>query len=319
MDFHPTELFSTYSIVALDPETGAMGGAVQTHQIGVGRIIPMALPGVGVVNTQSLANVSFGPIALSMLQEGVAPQAIIDGLVASDALAHRRQVAVLNASGDVAAFSGEGCIREFGHHVGEGYSVQANMMTKTTVMDAMREAFESATGDLAARMMAAMQAAQAEDGDIRGMQSAALKIVRADRTAPAWASIYDLRVDEHETPLHELDRLVQIRRAQIVDGQGVRLLHEEGMAAALEQWARARKMAPEQEEMAFWQAVALADHNPQEGAIEQAARIFVDAFDRDERRDQWLDLIERIGENGIIEREGAADELLVAIRALQDA
>jgi uncharacterized Ntn-hydrolase superfamily protein len=311
--FHYTNLFSTYSIIARDPESGQLGGAVQTHQMAVGRLIPYALPGVGVVASQSLVNISYNPQALTMLREGIAPQRIIDALVASDNNAHRRQVAVINHKGEAAAFSGEGCIAEFGHHVGENYSVQANMMTYKTVIPAMRTAFESATGDLAARMLAALEAAQNEDGDIRGTQSAALKVVSGERTVRDWETIYDLRVDEHTNPVGELGRLVQMRHAQLIDSEGHRLLAEAKTDEALEQWQRARNLTPQQEEIAFWQAVTLADTRPVPNAVEIAASIFNNSFRGDERRLHWLDLIHRLSACGLIHRDNAASELLSAI------
>ncbi len=313
MRFHYTDLFSTYSIIARDPETGELGGAVQTHQIGVGRVIPFALPGVGIVASQSLSNVSYNPMALTMLKEGVHPQAIIRALTASDDNANRRQVAVLNHKGEAAAFTGDGCIPEFGHYIGDGYSIQANMMTRTTVIDAMRETFEQATGNLAQRMIAALRAAQAEDGDIRGMQSAALKVVPASRQAKEWATEYDIRVDENENPVEELARLVNIRHAQQVDGEGYRLLREGKVDEALAKWQEARQMAPEQEEVGFWQAVNLADERPDEDSIRTAAAIFNESLGTHERRAEWLDLVGRLQICGLIERQGAAEELLEAI------
>lgn len=309
MRFHYTELFSTYSIVAYDPETGQLGGAVQTHQMGVGRLLPVAQPGVGVIASQSLVNISFGPLGLAMLREGVTPQNIVNGLTASDPGAARRQLAVINAQGEAAAFTGEGCIREAGHHVGQGYSVQANMMTRSTVIAAMRAAYERASGDLAARMVAALQAAQDEDGDIRGMQSAALIVVPGTHQ-PDWASVYDLRVDEHENPVQEMARLVRIRHAQLLDGQGHTLLSEGKIDQALQVWQQARTLAPEQEELAFWQAITLADANPREDALSVAAAILTPALNREHRRQHWLDLIQRLEECGLIERKDAARDLL---------
>jgi len=314
MDFHYTQLYNTYSIIAQDASTGHLGGAVQTHQMAVGRIIPFALPGVGVIASQSLSNVSFGPIALSMLKEGVSPQQIIAGLVASDPNARRRQVGIINARGEGAAFTGEGCIREFGHYVGEGYSVHANMMTRPTVIAAMREAFERTAGDLAARMMATLQAAQAEEGDIRGMQSAALKVVPGKRTAPEWETIYDLRVDEHHNPVTELARLVTIRQAQLIDSEGHQLLNKGQLDAALHKWQQARELAPEQEEVAFWQAIALADAKPSADAVATAAQIITDSLLGHQRWNHWLDLIARLEACGLLSRAGCAQELFSAIQ-----
>lgn len=313
--FRPDQLFNTYSIVARDHDTGDFGVAVQTHQMGVGRVVPWLKPGYGACATQSLANISFGPMALTMLQEGLSAQHVIDALVASDANSARRQVAVVDANGHAAAHTGDGCIAYASHHVGNGYSVQANMMTRDTVIPAMREAFESATGDLAARMMAAMFAAQKEDGDIRGMQSAALVVVPGTSASRSWASIYDLRVDEHARPLEELARLVSIRRAQHVDSTGYALLDKGDLDSALVKWQEARELAPDQEELAFWQAVTLTDRNPGPRAVEAAAEIFDSVFHNDERRVHWVDLIRRLAACGLIQREGAGDELIAAIRS----
>jgi uncharacterized Ntn-hydrolase superfamily protein len=310
MKYHFTELFSTYSIVARDPDTGQLGVAVQTHQMCVGTVVPWLLPGIGAVATQSLVNISFGPIALTMLREGVAAPHIIDALVASDKDAHRRQVAVVDAKGTVGAWTGSGCIPEASHHIGEGYSVQANMMTRPTVVSGMAQAYEGAAGDLAQRMLAALQAAQDEDGDIRGMQSAALKTVSGDRTKPDWDFVYDLRVDEHENPIAELTRLVRLGRAQITDRTGHEAFEAGQRDSALENWAQARELAPELEEIAFWQALTLADVPAD---INGAAEILRPVLANEPRRAEWIDLIRRLQVCELLERDGTAEELITAL------
>lgn len=310
MKFHFTELNSTYSIVARDPQTGQFGVAVQTHQMSVGNGVPWLLPGVGAIATQSLTNVSFGPMGLRMLREGVSASHVIRALVASDDGENRRQVAVVDAQGRAAAHTGKGCIAEAGHHVGEGYSVQANMMTRNTVVQAMTAAYESAQGDLAQRMLAALEAAQAEDGDIRGMQSSALVVVPGDLHAPEWKKDYSLRVDEHENPVVELARLVRNRRAQLIDEEGTALLEAGEHHEALKRWAEARALAPEQEELAFWQSVTLADKT---GDIEAAVGILKPMLAADVRRDQWIELIRRMANCGLIEREGVDVDLIRAL------
>jgi uncharacterized Ntn-hydrolase superfamily protein len=310
MRHRPSQLFSTYSIVARDPQTGQFGVAVQTHQMCVGWIVPWLLPGVGAVATQSVVNISFGPLALAMLREGVAAQQVIDGLVASDPDAHRRQVAAVDAQGRSAAWTGTGCIAEAGHHVGAGYSVQANMMTNPTVVAAMAGAYEKASGDIAQRMLAALQAAQAEDGDIRGMQSAALKVVPGDLDKPAWTVDYDLRVDEQANPVEELARLVRLRHAQLADQAGYEAFEQGQRDQALALWAAARAEAPELEELAFWQATTLAE-NPAD--VQTAAGILRPALANEPRRAQWIDLIGRLQDCGLIAREGTAQELIRAL------
>ena len=254
-------LYSTYSIVARDPASGQLGIAVQTHQMSVGSLVIWLEPGIGAVVTQSLINIGYGPSALALLRQGVPPERILAALSATDDRPQVRQMAVVDAQGRAAAFTGIGCIREAAHHVGEGYSVQANMMTRPTVVPAMAAAYEAAKGDLGQRMLAALQAAQAEGGDIRGMQSAALKVVPGDFRPRGWDRVYDLRVDEHADPLAELARLVRLRHAALVDESGYEALAAGERIQALSRWEVARAEAPELEELPFWQAVALADEH----------------------------------------------------------
>jgi uncharacterized Ntn-hydrolase superfamily protein len=313
MKFHPSQLLSTYSIVARDPETGQMGVAVQTHQMCVGWIVPWMLPGVGAIATQAHVNISFGPVGLAMLREGVPAPQIIDSLVASDPQANRRQVAVVDANGLVGAWTGDGCIPEASHKIGGGYSVQANMMMNPTVPAAMADAYESASGDIAQRMLAALQAAQAEGGDIRGMQSAAIKVVSGSAAGKHdWETDYDLRVDEHTTPVDELARLVRLRHAQLTEEKGYEALGKGNREEALNLWAEARAEAPELEELAFWQATTLVDeHND----VATAAEILRPALVNDPLRDQWIDLINRLQTCGLLEREGTAEKLIAALNA----
>lgn len=307
------QILSTYSIVAYDTDTGQLGVAVQTHQVSVGRMVPFLLPGVGAIATQSLVNVGFGSMALAMLREGVSALDVVKGLIASDDGRNYRQLAIVDANGQVGAYTGVDCIPFAGHHIGDGYSVQANMMTKDTVISAMRDAYEHSSEDLAGRMMAALYAAQEQDGDIRGMQSAALHIVGNDTRIPSWDSIYDLRVDEANNPLNELQRLVNFQRAQHISSLGHDLLDKGDVKNALGQWKQARELAPGNKEMAFWQAIALADKKPMDNAVSVAARIMQQALIDDERYQQWIDLIQRLEQVGIIERKGTEQELLAEL------
>lgn len=310
MQEHYTQLFSTYSIVARDAATGQLGVAVETHQMSVGYLVPWLVPGVGAVATQSLVNISFGPMALTMLKEGVPAPRVIGALVASDERADRRQAAVVDGQGRVGAWTGSGCIAEAAHHMGEGYSVQANMMTNPTVVGAMANAFENASGDLAQRMLAALQAAQREGGDIRGMQSAALVVAPGERSAPEWQRVYDLRVDEHADPVNELGRLVRLRHAQLTDQRGHEALDAGRRDEALHLWTDARTSAPELEELAFWQAMTLADKHAD---LNGAAAILRPVLANDPLRAQWIDLIGRLERCGLIERAGAAEALIALL------
>lgn len=308
----PYDLFSTYSIAARDAETGQLGVAVQTHQMCVGVMVPWLEPGVGAIATQAMTNPSFGPMGLAMLREGVAAPQVIAALVASDSGASRRQMGVVDAQGKAAAWTGSDCIAEAGHYVGDGYSIHANMMTRATVIDAMRSAYESASGDLAQRMLAALQAAQAEDGDIRGMQSAALVVASGERGVQTRDRyLYNLRVDEHDQPLVELGRLVRLNHARLVDREGYEAFDRGERNAALTLWAQAREEAPELEEIAYWQAVTLADAPAD---VATAAQLLKPVLDWHDRRNQWIDLVRRLQACGLLEREGAAEELIAALQ-----
>ncbi|QPC83456.1 DUF1028 domain-containing protein [Phototrophicus methaneseepsis] len=310
----PYDWHSTYSIVAHDAETSQMGVAIQTHQIGFGHIVSWVQPGIGVIATQSLVNASFGPIGLSMLQEGMPANRVVDGLVAMDDGAHHRQISVVDATGNAAAWTGERCIREAAHYIGEGYSIQANMMADTKAITAMTDAFENANGTLAERMVEALNAAHAYDSRITERQSASIKVVSTKPGDRNWDTIYDLRVDDHEKPSVELARLVRIRHAWLVATEGYNLLKTDPQGA-LGKWKYARELAPEQEEIAFWQGVYLANSRAIPQAISIAGRIIAQALNDQPRREHWLDLIARLEESGVIEDSGTASELLAAIEA----
>jgi uncharacterized Ntn-hydrolase superfamily protein len=189
-------------------------------------------------------------------------------------------------------------------------------MVNDTVVPAMAAAYESAEGELAERMLAALHAAQAEGGDIRGMQSAALKIVdgkpEAVQTTPAWRTVYDLRVDEHDDPLKELSRLVRLRSAERLDQEGFKALEDGQRDQALDLWAQARAKAPELEELSFWQAMELAD---KPADLPAALEILKPMLSEDPRREYWIDLIRRIQLVGILERKGTASEIITALES----
>lgn len=319
MKIRPENNYATYSIVAKDPDSGEFGVAVQTHQMTVGNFVPWLEAGVGALATQALGNIRFGPMGLALLRQGIPAVRVVDGLVATDEEAIHRQLALVDSEGRVAAWTGEGCIEHAAHYTGDGYAVQANMMTKATVVDAMAGAYEGAAGDLAIRMMKALEAAQVEEGDIRGMQSAALKVVPGEPPTfsdPAeWRPRYDLRVDEHEDPISELSRLVRLRRAQLVDQDGHRALDEGDKQAALTHWAEARTLAPELEELAYWQGLTLAD---EPGDVDDAVDILRPMLVEDPRREHWLDLIGRVDRAGLFERQDTAQDLMEALSDLAE-
>lgn len=289
----PAPLAHTYSIVARDPETGEMGVAVQSHYFSVGPIVPWAEAGVGAVATQSLVLVDYGPNGLDLMREGKSAQEALDQLVAADPHNEGRQVAMIDAKGNVAAYTGPKCIPDAGHHTGTQYSVQANLMANDRVWPAMAEAFEKAQGDLAERMMQALEAAEKAGGDIRGRQSAAILIVKAESTGKPWADrVMDLRVEDAEDPLRELRRLIRLRRAYNHEDAGDALIAAGKAEEALREYEQAAKLAPDIVELQFWAAVGMYTNDREKEGL----ALFREVFAKEGR---WVDLIPRLARVGL--------------------
>ena len=208
-------LAHTYSIVARDAKTGEMGVAVQSHWFAVGAGVTWAEAGVGAIATQSFIDPGYGVRGLALLREGKPADEVLRLLLAADPQRETRQVAIVDTAGRVAAHTGAACIQAAGHRTGTQFSAQANLMANDRVWPAMSEAFEKSTGDLADRLLAALEAGEAAGGDIRGSQSAALLIVRASGSGRPWAGadrVFDLRVDDHPQPIAELSRILALHR-----------------------------------------------------------------------------------------------------------
>ncbi|TMC09045.1 MAG: DUF1028 domain-containing protein [Chloroflexi bacterium] len=245
----------TYSIVARDRETGALGVAVQSHWFSVGPLVPWAEPGVGAVATQANVEVAYGPRALALLRAGrSAPEALAE-LLGADEHAAVRQVAVVDAAGRVAVHTGDGCMPFAGHVTGDEFTCQANLMATAGVWPAMAAAFAGAQGPLARRLLAALDAGEAAGGDVRGRQSAAIVVVAAG--GEPWRRQVDLRVEDHPEPLAELRRLLLLRDAYDLAGDGDRLTGEGRLAEAADQYVAAHAAAPDSTELAFWAGLSL--------------------------------------------------------------
>ncbi len=283
----PIRPVNTYSIVAYDSATGQFGAAVQSHWFKVADVI-WAEPEVGAVATQSLVDFSYGPLGLEMMKLGKTANQALAGLIASDPQSSVRQVAMIDAYGNVATHTGANCIAEAGHITGKNYSVQANLMRNSTVWQAMAEAFESAEGDLAERMLLAMEAAQGEGGDIRGMQSAAIVVVTGQATGQSWRDrIVDLRVDDSPEPLKELRRLLNISRAYEHMNKGDDYITLKKLDSAAAEYAMAEALAPGNPEIMFWNAVSLVTA----GEVDRALPIFKKVFAID---NSWRILVPRL-------------------------
>jgi uncharacterized Ntn-hydrolase superfamily protein len=207
----------TYSIVARDPESGELGAAVQSRAFRAGAVVAWAAPGVGVVASQAYSERSYGPLGLELMGSGKTPEQALAALRAADSLAEMRQVAMLDATGEVAVHTGADCIPEAGHLTGEGVSAQANCVERPAVWESMVAAFEGTSGTMARRLLAALQAAEAAGGDWRGRQAAGIRVVPGQ--GQRWESVCDLRVDDHPEPLAELERLIRLHEGYTAIGE----------------------------------------------------------------------------------------------------
>jgi uncharacterized Ntn-hydrolase superfamily protein len=255
-------LAHTFSIAARDAKTGEMAVGVQSHWFSVGTAVPWGEAGVGVVATQSFVNKSYGPKGLALIRAGkTAPEALQE-LLAQDEAREVRQVAMIDTNGNVNAHTGKNCIDYASQIVGKNFSVQSNMMLNNKVCPAMAKAFEASEGKpLAERVLIALQSAQAVGGDIRGKQSAAILVVAGKSTGQIWTDrLIDLRVDDNDLPLVEMERLLKLFRAYEHMDKGDLATEKNDMKLAMEEYGAAMKMFPKNLEMQYWTAITLANN-----------------------------------------------------------
>jgi uncharacterized Ntn-hydrolase superfamily protein len=290
----PLRPVNTYSIVARDANSGELGVAVQSHWFSVGSIVIWAEPGVGAVATQSFVDPDYGPLGLQLMRAGKDASQALEALIGIDEHANVRQVGMVDANGVVANYTGDKAITEHCEIAGDGFTVQANLMWKPTVCEAMARAYEAADGDLGERLMLALEAAENEGGDIRGRQSAALLVVNGDRNESPWRGrVFDLRVEDNPDPLKELRRLLTMNRAYNLMNQGDEHMTEGDTEKAVEAYSAAEALVPGSHEMVFWHAVTLAGV----GQVEQALPLFSKAF---AMWPKWRELVPRLPASGLL-------------------
>jgi len=326
----------TFSIVARDAQTGEIGVAVQSHWFAVGQIVPWAEAGVGAVATQSFVDPSYGKLGLDLLRSGKSAPAALRSLLAGDASCEVRQVAMIDAIGDVATFTGARDIQAAGGIVSNGaastpvqcgtaggaitigrdFSAQANLMSNGKVWPAMAKAYSESKGDLADRLLAALDAAQSAGGDIRGKQSAALIVVSAKSTGKPWQDqIFNLRVDDHPEPLKELRRLVALQRAYNHMNAGDLATEHNDNEGALREYSAAEQIAsttagvPQSRyaEMIYWHAVALVNMK----RVDEAMPLFARAFAMEPG---WRELTPRLPKSGLLPDDAKLIERIVGTK-----
>ena len=303
----PVRPVHTFSIVARDPATGELGVAVQSHWFSVGPIVPWVEAGVGAIATQSFVDPSYGKNGLELMRAGKSAPDTLKELLAKDEGREVRQVAMIDAQGRVDAWTGKNDIQAAGHIVGKDFSVQANLMLNDKVWPAMARAFENTKGDLADRMLAALDAAQAAGGDIRGRQSAAIIVVTGKPTGQAWKDrIFDLRVDDSPQPLLELRRLVKLQRAYNHMNAGDLAVEKKDNEGALREYGAAEKLVPNNAEMIYWHAVALVNMGRLNDSLPLFRRVF--AMDRN-----WITLTPRLPKAGLLPDDPKVIQKIVSV------
>lgn len=290
---HADPIAHTFSIVARDPDTGELGVAVQSHYFSVGPVVPWAEAGVGAIATQSLVLVDYGPYGLDLLRKGFTAKQALDSLLKADPHNEGRQVAIVDAKGNVAAYTGKNAIPPAGDVQGAQFSCQANLMSNANIWPAMKAAFEAAKGDLAERMMQALEAAEKAGGDVRGRQSAAMLIVKAQSSGKPWNdNVINLRVEDSTDPLKELRRLIRLRRAYNLEDAGDNFTSEKKSEEAAKAYAEAMKLAPDVVELQFWAACTMYTN----GQKSEALKLFRTVFSRESR---WVQLVPNLAKAGL--------------------
>ena len=303
----PTRPVHTFSIVCRDPVTGELGVAVQSHWFSVGSIVAWAEAGVGAIATQSFVDPSYGKNGLDLMRSGKSAPDTLKELLAKDEGREVRQVAMIDAQGRVDAWTGKNDIQAAGHIVGKDFSVQANLMLNDKIWPAMARAFENTRGDLAERMLAALDAAQAAGGDIRGRQSAALIVVTGKPTGQAWKDrTFDLRIDDSPEPLKELRRLVRLQRAYNHMNAGDLAVEKKDNEGALREYSAAEKLVPDNAEMIYWHAVALVNM----GRVDDSLPLFRKVFAMDRN---WITLTPRLPKSGLLPDDPKLIERIVSV------
>jgi uncharacterized Ntn-hydrolase superfamily protein len=280
--------------------------AVQSHWFSVGPLVPWCRPGVGAVATQANLEVAYGPRGLDLLARGADPATALAELIAGDPLSATRQVAIVDAAGRTAVHTGDHCMPHAGHITGEGVSCQANIMGSSEVWPAMLQAFETATGTLSARLVAALHGAEAAGGDIRGRQSAALLVVPG--SGERWETVVSLRVEDHAEPLDELDRLLVLDQAYTRAGEGDEHAAAGDMVQAARLYQQAHELVPESHELRFWAGLGAA----QRGEVDDGLGLVASAI---AQQPGWRELLARLGP----EQWPVAADLLERLRIAETA
>jgi uncharacterized Ntn-hydrolase superfamily protein len=287
-----TNLGSTYSIVGYDPSTGDLGVAVQSRYFSVGSVVPWAKANVGAIATQALPNISYGPHGLEFLREGLTVEEVIEKLTSDDKGRESRQLGIVDAKGNAAAFTGANCLEWAGCKVGKFCSAQGNILVSKEVVENMVEAFESTKGDLADRLVVALEAGEKAGGDARGRQSAALLVVRENAGPLGYGDKFiELRVEDNIKPVVELKRLLRINHVFTLIGNADSKFEEGDSKGALANIREALDIDPNNDEAYF----TLGSLYWRIGKTDEAVKTFKKALSLNPRLTVYLTQFPKLG------------------------
>ena len=296
----------TYSVVARDPKTGELGVAVQSHYFSVGAVVTWARSGVGAIATQSMAEISYGPLGLDLMAAGKTAPDALQSLLRTDPRSDTRQVGMVDSQGNVGVHTGARCIDFAGHVQGDQFSCQANLMSNDSIWGAMeREYRRKEDLQLPERLLATLEAAEAAGGDARGKQSTALLVVSSKPYTNPWMGrIMELRIEDHPEPLPELKRLLRIRRAYDWADKGDDLISLGKIEESLMAFKKAQELAPEIEEIRYWVGITLMGSPSTQ---QQGMQIVKDIFSNSPN---WKSVTRSLLEKGYLQKDNPIRELL---------
>jgi len=295
----------TYSIVARDPKTGELGVAVQSHYFSVGSVVTWARSGVGAIATQSMAEISYGPLGLDLMAAGKTAPEALSSLLKSDSRADTRQIGMVDSKGLVSAHTGSRCIDYAGHVTGDEFSCQANLMSNDSIWGEMEKAYKNSPNlELPERLVATLEAAEAAGGDARGKQSAALLVVSAKIFPNPWMGrVMELRVEDDEAPIPELKRLVRIKRAYDWVDTGDDFLALDKIEESERAFKKAEDLAPGNEEIRFWVGITLLGS---EANREEGLEIIKEIFSRNKN---WKSVTRSLLKKGYLKKDNPVSNL----------
>jgi uncharacterized Ntn-hydrolase superfamily protein len=295
----------TFSIVARDHATGLMGVATQTQALAVGAAVPWALSGYGVIATQSMGEPMYGDLGLDALRGGLTAPEALTALRSVDPHPERRQVAMVDTRGNLDVYTGSGCVAAAGHRIGDGCAALANMVVGPSVWDAMVERYEASDGPLAFRLLAALRAGEDAGGDFRGRRSAALLIVRQERTGRPWRDqLADLRVDADPDPLARLAELADLSMRYHEVVEAFELALNGGAEEAAARLDRARLQASEDEpDLVMWRAIVFGLAGREDEARTMLAELAQNA-------PPFVEAVRRFGPVGLVPDRALLERLL---------